>query len=82
MTVKEAHKIFKSEYSNLVVKSCYEYDSRFVFEAVSPKYADLKDDIVFDCLYSVEKASGKLSSFKPFDISPDEYKRGKKVNFM
>ena len=79
MTVKEAYELFKSTYNKLVVRSCYEYDSCFVFEAVSPKYVDVKDDIIFDCIYSVEKTTGKLTSFKPFDISPDEYKRGREV---
>lgn len=80
MTVDEAYKIFKSKYANLVIKSCYEYDSRFVFEAVHPKYADATEDtIIFDCLYSVEKESGNLTPFKPFDIPANEYKRGQKV---
>ena len=49
---------------------------------VTPKYTKLKTgDVVLDCLYSVEKKSGKLESFKPFNISPDEYRRGKKVSF-
>ncbi len=80
MPVDEAYKIFKTNYPNLVIKSCYEYDSRFVFEAVNPKYANVtKDDIVFDCLYSVEKENGDLTPFKPFDIPANEYKRGRKV---
>lgn len=82
MTAKEAYEIFKAKRSDLVVLSCYEYDSRFVFQAVLPKYAKLKDgNVVLDCLYSVEKKSGKLESFKPFNISIDEYQRGKKVSF-
>lgn len=82
MTVKEAYEIFKTKHDDLVVLSCYDYDSRFVFQAVRPKYSKLKDgDMVLDCLYSVEKRSGKLEAFKPFNISPDEYRRGKKVSF-
>ena len=82
MTAKEAYEIFKVKRGDLVVLSCYEYDSRFVFQAVTPKYAKLKTgDVVLDCLYSVEKKSGKLESFKPFNISVDEYRRGKKVSF-
>lgn len=82
MTAKEAYEIFKAKRSDLVVLSCYEYDSRFVFQAVLPKYTKVKDgDVVLDCLYSVEKKSGKFESFKPFNISVDEYQRGKKVSF-
>lgn len=51
-------------------------------KAVLPKCTKLKDgDVVLDCLYSIEKKSGKLESFKPFNISVDEYRRGKKVSF-
>ena len=82
MTAKEAYEIFKVKRGDLVVLSCYEYDSRFVFQAGTPKYTKLKDrDVILDCLYSVEKKSGKLESFKPFNISLDEYRRGKKVSF-
>ena len=34
MTAKEAYEIFKAKHGDLVVLSCYEYDSRFVFQAV------------------------------------------------
>ena len=82
MTLKEACNIFRSneKCKNLSILSCYEYDSCFVFQAVSENYVKSKDaDKVFDSLYSVNKKDGDIVSFRPFHISVDEYRRGKKV---
>ena len=80
MTVSEAYKNFNSEYKNLTVLSCYEYDTRFVFEAVSNNFAGTEaQNMVFDSLFSVDKKNGEISVFKPFDIPADEYKRGKRI---
>lgn len=80
MTVSEAYNKFVSEHEKLVVLSCYEYDSRFVFEAVSNELADAEyKHTVFDSTFAVIKDSGKIVPFKPFDIPVDEYKRGKRI---
>ena len=80
MTAQEAYRIFTAARDDLVVMSCYEYYSRFVFHAVPPSYATAaKAKEVFDSLYSVVKNTGKVTQFTPFDISTDEYKRGKRI---
>lgn len=80
MSAKEAYEIFHIERKDLVVKSCFEYPTRFVFHAVSEKYANSSEaDRVFDSLYYVDKGTGRCASFNPFDISIEEYKLGKKV---
>lgn len=79
MTVEEAYSNFKKKHSDLVILSCYEYDSCFVFQAVAEGVAKDRKNMVFDSLYSVSKKDGSLTLFKPFDISEEEYNRGRKL---
>ena len=80
MKVDEAYKKFTSEYEKLTVVSCYEYDSCFVFEALSSNFVGAEEqDMVFDSTFAVMKDSGKITAFKPFNIPADEYKRGKRI---
>lgn len=80
MTASEAYKKFTSEYEKLTVISCYEYDTCFVFEGVSKNFVGTEaQHMVFDSTYSVNKETGEVAPFKPFDIPDDEYKRGKKI---
>lgn len=80
MTASEAYNKFISENDNLVVLSCYEYDSCFVFEAVPSNRANTDaQHMVFDSQIAVNKTSGEIAVFKPFDVPIDEYKRGKKI---
>jgi hypothetical protein len=80
MTVNESYKKFMSEYEKLTVLSCYEYDTCFVFEAVSDNFVDTEaQNMVFDSQFAVNKSSGEITPFKPFDIPIDEYKRGKRI---
>jgi hypothetical protein len=79
MTAKEAYDIFVKEYKHLVVKSCYEYDTVFVFLAEPQKYVNTAESgRVYDSLYSVNKKNGKCGGFNPMHLSDDEYNRGKK----
>lgn len=81
MTAQEAHRKFTTTIGKLVIVACTEYDSRFVFQAVPPKYAKPElIDKTFDSLYSVEKKTGKIARFRPFDISEEEYQRGKRLS--
>jgi hypothetical protein len=80
MTASEAYKKFTSKYDKLTVMSCHDYDSCFVFEAVPNNNAGTEaQHVVFDSLFSVDKSSGEILPFKPFDIPADEYKRGKRI---
>lgn len=80
MTASEAYNKFMSDHEELTVLSCYEFDSRFVFEAVSDNFVGTDaQNMVFDSQFSVDKSNGVVSPFKPFDIPSDEYNRGKKV---
>lgn len=74
MTVKDAYKLFKRIHPDKEVSSCKEYKTLFVFmlEGSTPK--------TIDCLISVSKINGLVRDFKPFHISPDEYKKGKVVD--
>lgn len=79
MTVNEAYSKFKKSYSDLTILSCYEYESCFVFHAVSKDIDDDKKHMTFDSQYSVRKRDGMLSKFNPLDISDEEYDGGKKL---
>jgi hypothetical protein len=80
MTVQEAYRNITKTLDKMVVMSCHEYDSVFVFHLVPPDYAtkELASE-VFDSLYSVSKDTGEIKRFTPFDIPLDEYKRGKRI---
>ena len=58
----------------------YEYDSLYVFE-IAPKGLKQTEsnEPLLDSLVAVDKKTGRPRAFKPFDISPDEYKRGKQI---
>lgn len=80
MTVKEAYVKVTSTVKNMVVESCYEYDTLFVFNMTPPNYRPSKpNDILMDSSYFVNKKTGKVGVFQPFQIPLEEYKRGKKV---
>lgn len=79
MTAKEAYKILSEKRPELAAVSCFEYDSRFAF-SMMPDGAD--PDIVdklIDCLLSVHKKTGEVRDFKPFHISVEEYRAGKRI---
>lgn len=79
-TAKDAYKIFVHEHEDLSVLDCYDYDSCFVFQAVTSEYANSPlANTVFDSLYSIDKKTRKISMFKPFNISVSEYNRGKRI---
>lgn len=79
MSVDDAYSKFKKSYPDLTILSCYEYESCFVFHAVSKNIDDDKKHMTFDSQYSVRKGDGKLTLFNPLDISDEEYNRGKKL---
>lgn len=80
MTAKDAYAVFSKKCENLVVLSCYEYESRFVFNAVPKKHANSKDaNMMMDISYFVEKSTGAVGKFKPFLIPMAEYKAGKQI---
>lgn len=78
MTLVDAVRIFERKYSDKKIIAAYEYDSLFVFSAVS-KDAKVASEEVFDCQTAVDKKTEKTFTFQPWDISVDEYNRGRKV---
>lgn len=82
MIVQEAYRLFKNEpkLKELVVLSCYEYDDRFVFNAIPEEYASAKDSFkILGCSYAVMKNGSGIGRFRATDIPIDEYKRGKRI---
>jgi hypothetical protein len=81
MVLNDAYTIFLDTYKEeLKALSCYEYSSCFVFNAVPKNLANSKDaSTMFDSLYSVNKSTGKIGTFKPFDMPIEEYRNGHKV---
>lgn len=80
MDVKEALVIVEKKFPNKKVAKCVEYDSLFEFQMVPSTY-DLKKGTsdLLDCSFSVNKITKEAKVFSPFDISPDEYRRGKTI---
>lgn len=73
MTAKAAYGLFKRTHPDKEASLCKEYRTLFVFmlEGSTTK--------TIDCLISVSKINGLVRDFKPFHISPDEYKKGEVV---
>lgn len=81
MDVKKAYSLLVSRYPNYRVTKCFEYDSLFVFQVISAK-SSVNPDEAMDAMRSVNKKTGEVKVFQPFDIPLAEYKAGKQiVNF-
>lgn len=81
MGVKEAYSIVTRTIPGQKVIKCIEYNTLFVFQMVSKNLKpSIQPDEVMDCLWSVNKKTGGVRNFKPFDIPLDEYRNGKQVN--
>ena len=80
MTAKEAYIKMTKRVPGRIT-ACHEYDTLFVFQIVPPALILSKSTgIPMDSLMCVEKSTGAIKTFKPFDIPSDEYRRGKKLN--
>lgn len=79
MTLQEAIKILTKKFPNRKIIAAYEYDSVFVFSLVSKNSKIDTDEGLFDCQTSVDKKTGEILTFQPWNISANEYKQGKKV---
>lgn len=75
MTAKEAYKLLQPRLTNKKVVKCTEYDSVFVFQ-VAPEGFTKDPNKLADCNRSVNKTTGQVKVFQPFDIPLAEYRRG------
>ena len=78
MTANDAYYELIKVYPQFNIISCYEYDSRFVFE-INQNGVD-SDKPEFDSLMSVDKTTGEVSMFNPMDIPLDEYEAGVRID--
>lgn len=78
MLAKEAYSILTKKYPGVKVVDCYEYDSVFSFLITPGK--SRSQARVLDASLCVDKKSGVVRTFKPFDIPIDEYRRGVKIS--
>lgn len=78
MTAKEAYAIFISKTKDMFIRSCYEFDSVYVFDAIPNTIKDKKANI-FDSLWGIDKKTKEVFTFQPYNISDEEYARGKKI---
>lgn len=78
MTAKEAFYKVTSTMTGMRATSCHEYDSVFVFQ-MAPESAKDPSRLLTG-LTCVDKKTGVVRAFKPFEMSIDEYSRGKKVS--
>ena len=76
MDVKKARKIITKKFKDRTILSCYEYNNLYVFNIVPKTNMDKNQ---FDKLWSVNKTTGEVINFKPFDISIEDYKNGKRI---
>lgn len=80
MTAKQAYAILLTRNPGVQVDRVFEYDSVFVFH-LSPAMLrqSLNPSRMLDGLMSVNKVTKEVRDFKPFNISIDEYRRGKEL---
>lgn len=80
MTAKEACGILLDEMDGYKPISCMEYETLFVFQIVPESYKPKKEgETLLDGLFSVNKATHRVKSFKPFDLPIAEYRAGKRI---
>lgn len=78
MTANDAYYEVIKVYPQFEISSCYEYDSRFVFEIRQNGVEST--DPQFDSLISVDKTTGEVGVFNPMDIPLEEYKAGVRID--
>lgn len=65
------------------VVSVYEYPSCFVYNMIADRYKEKTDSSVsekiLDSSFSVDKRTMIVSPFRPFEMSVNEYLKGKKI---
>ena len=79
MNAKDAYAILMSKNKKMKPVKCYEYQMLFVFHMIPLDFDSSDDSNLLDNLYSVNKKTGKISIFKPFHISLEEYLNGKQI---
>lgn len=80
MTAKEACVILLNEFTQSKVLQCREYNELFVFMVVPKTFDETKSNgTLMDCLWSVNKKTGEINVFKPFDISLSDYNNGQEI---
>lgn len=77
MTANEAYKTLNKKYPELFIGKCYDYKTRFVF--IIENENGKGNDMLLDNALCVMKDTGEVRDFKPFHISLEEYRTGKKV---
>lgn len=78
MDCKEAYKILKKSYPEAKPTMVTEYDSCWVFDLINGSGEDTFS-VAFDTGVSVNKTSGEVTTFQPFYLSKEEYKKGKRM---
>ena len=81
MTSKEAYRLIASSVKHMKIVKCVEYSESFVFH-LSPKNYKGDGSKLMDNMRSVNKKTKEIRDFKPFHISGEDYKTGKRVNVM
>lgn len=77
MKYDQAYKLLSNKIGNVRITNCTEYKNIFVFE-ISNCNND-SNVIPLDNLISVNKTTGAIKSFRPFDISKEDYRSGKQI---
>lgn len=78
ITAKEAYSLLKNKFKASEPSKCVEYNDIYVF-VLEPTANFLKGKML-DNLLSVNKHTGDIRTFKPFDIPIEEYKNSKEIN--
>lgn len=79
MTATDAYFKVIRENPKCNIVACYEYESRFTFIKIPPDATYDKEKPYCNAIIAVMKDTGKITTFRPFDISVEEYHNGKEV---
>jgi len=71
----------KEAFPDQDIASAYEYSDCYVFDIVPKGYKKDKDGLfnMINNSFSYDKKSGDIKAFFPFDMSAEEYKKGRQV---
>lgn len=79
MDVKMAYGLIARRYKDFKIIRCFEYDTRFVFQIVPKDLDETMYDKHLNGLKSVDKKSGSIQTFIPFDMPLEEYNNGREI---
>ncbi len=74
MLLEQAIELFKTIFGDYRIASYKDIDGMYIFEAYSPKFDEMPEPkTAMDPWYYVEKATGAVGHYYPFNFNPKKF---------